>query len=72
MINLAETYRKNKVVKFIQKLIGRKEILSLQLNDSLLDELKDHLLGQIQSIDMVIHEMKIDFDIIDQDIEEIK
>jgi hypothetical protein len=60
---MAETYRRGKIVDYIQKLIWRKQLCVRQLEETEYSDLRQPILGQMMALDMVIHELIKEFEI---------
>jgi hypothetical protein len=60
---MAETYRRGKIVDYIQKLIWRKQLCVRQLEETEYSDLRQPILGQMMALEMVIHELIKEFEI---------
>ena len=60
---MAETFRRGKIIDHTKRLISRKEIIASQLIQNEFSCMRDSLLGQVQCLDFIIHELIIEFDL---------
>ncbi|MGN4292217.1 hypothetical protein [Bacillus cereus group sp. MYBK87-2] len=58
---MAETFRRGKIIDYTKRLISRKEIIVSQLIQNEFSCMRDSLLGQVQYLDFIIHELIIEF-----------
>lgn len=58
-----DKFEKIKIINYIKRLMLRRELLTLQLNNDDSEELRQITLGELKQCDLVIKEMMNEFDI---------
>ncbi|ALC88061.1 hypothetical protein AM499_02685 [Bacillus sp. FJAT-22090] len=60
---MAETFRRSKIEDYIKRLELRKEIMIKQLSQNELACIRENLIGQVQTIDLILNELIKEFNI---------
>lgn len=64
---MAQTFRRSKIENYIQKLRIRKAVLKNQLQQDEFKNNKESILGELKATQLILEELKIEFNIITVD-----